>query len=114
MLEVLFLLAKRQLELNITPKVVQLIIKCVGKTVRNNSFHLNAADNINYILQENNNIFHTFDLKSDSAVIKSFKIVFSELFKLYPISVELAKQLPNSTTVHPNLKALIEEHLGAQ
>ena len=49
LLEILFMLAKRHIELNFSAKLVHIIIKCIAKTVRYTDFTVDLRDNIAYI-----------------------------------------------------------------
>jgi hypothetical protein len=49
-LEVLFLLARRHLELSISNKIVHLTIKCMIKAVKTSDFSQNLAENITFVL----------------------------------------------------------------
>jgi len=83
-MEILYLLAKRHLELNISTKMVQIIIKCIGKTVRYNDFASDVHENVRYIFEQNNQIFQQFNISPDSPYMRTLKVTYSELLKLYP------------------------------
>lgn len=64
------------------------------------------AENIKYIFEEVNNIFIAFDIKPDSGFIKTFKNLYFELYKHYPISIQLIYDQIKHQSVHISIQMI--------
>ena len=84
MLEILYGIVKEHLKLDVSVKLVQVTIRCITIMLRYNNFNQDSeGKNIDYIMQQNNLIFHSFNLTLDSPFLHAFKLMFSQIFKMY-------------------------------
>ena len=101
--------------MNQSSKITHLIIKCIGKAVKNNDFKQKMAENILFIINETNMIFNSSSLPVDHSVVKTFKnILFFDLFRVYPISLSFFQEhIEKGYNLHPYLIQFYNDYLVA-
>ena len=110
LLEILYLLGKQHLELNVSVKLVHIIIKCIAKLAKYTYFSLDLKNNITYIYEQNSLIFDKFKISEDSPFIRTFKNLYFDLFKTYPEAIVIFKSSLSNRT-HPTIVKLYEEYI---
>jgi tetratricopeptide (TPR) repeat protein len=110
-MEILFLLGKRHLQLNLNVKLVHIIIKCIDKTIKYTDFSNHLAENIHYILRQNEDIFEEFGITPDSVYFRTFKGLYYDLFKIYPLAQDIFEEARQNKPQHPTTVHIYNDYL---
>lgn len=69
-------MAKHQIDINISNKLIHIILKCIVKAIKYTQFNNNTRENISYIYEESYSIFSQFNLTFESPYIRTLKSLY--------------------------------------
>ena len=70
------MMAKQQIELNASNKLIHIVLKCIVKAIKYTQFNQNIKENISYIYEESYSIFSQFNLTFESPYIRTMKNLY--------------------------------------
>ena len=76
MLEVLIILLQYQLKQNVNTKIQHLIYKCIGKVVKFAKFEERWREDLMYLVNETDALFHHYDLRPDHPLIRTIRLIW--------------------------------------
>lgn len=85
LLEILFLLLRTQMALNLSTKILHLLMKCIGKVCNNSSFKLREEDNLAFVLAQTNALLAENSVPLDHTIVKSIRNVINDLASNHPL-----------------------------
>ena len=83
------MMAKHQFDLNVSSKIIHIILKCIVKTMKYTQFSQNLKENISFMIDSSYNLFSQFNITFESPYIRTFKSLYFELLRLYPAAEPL-------------------------